>query len=90
MNLERRIERQQLERDFVNARTDVEHFGAWRKVVMDRLREDAAPARASPERGDGIAFVVVGRHVAKDFRDQGPPHFAEKLRAKIFLLQKIF
>ena len=79
MDLERRVERQQLERDFVYARANVEHLGARRQMAVHRLREDAAPARASPERGDGVAFIVIGRHVPKDFRDQGPPRLAKKL-----------
>jgi hypothetical protein len=74
----------------VDARAYVEHLGAAPQTAVHRLREDAAPARASPERSDGIAFVVIGRHVPEHFRDQRPPRLAKKLRTKIFLLQEIF
>jgi hypothetical protein len=90
MDLERWVERQQLERDVMRAGTNVEHLGALRQMALHRLREDAAPARASPERGDRVALVVIGRHVPKDFRDQGPPRLAKHLRTQIFLFQEIF
>ena len=53
-------------------------------------RRNIAPSRTNSQRCDRIALIVIGRHVAKDFGDQRPPHVAEKTRAKIFLLHKNF
>ena len=68
------------------------HREPWRHAVDAcgwRLRRYCSIARA-PERGDRVAFVVVSRHVPKDFRDQIAPRVAEEMRTKIFLFQQVF
>ena len=88
MDVQRRIERQQPQRNVVRTGADVENSGAARQVSVDGRGEGVAPARAAPERSDCVALVVIGRDVPKHCRDQRAPHIAEKMRPKVFTLRK--
>src|SRR5208282_3883988 len=87
MDLERRINRKKPQRDVMGARTNIEYARSLRQMSLDCSSKRIAPPGTIPERCDRIAFIVIGRHVPKNCRNQVLPSFSKKMRTKIFLLQ---
>jgi len=48
------------------------------------------PALSARMSSPGIALVVIGRNIPKNFGNQVPPGFSKKMRTKVFPLQEIF
>ena len=77
MDVERRVKRQEPQRNVVGAGTHVEQSCAGRQVAVNGGSEDRAPSRAASQRRYRIAFVVISRHVPENFWDQGAPRLPE-------------